>query len=35
MEIVIIAVIILFILIYNKTIDDKKFINDNKKYLKY
>lgn len=33
MEIVIIAVIILFILIYNKTIDDKKFINDNKKYF--
>ena len=33
MEIVIIAVIILFILIYNKTIDEKKFINDNKKYF--
>ena len=33
MEIVIIAVILLFILIYNKTIDKDKFINDNKKYF--
>ncbi len=33
MEIVIVAVIILFILIYNKTIDEKRFINDNKKYF--
>lgn len=33
MEIIIIAIIILFILIYNRTIDDKKFINDNKKYF--
>ena len=33
MEIILIAVVILFILIYNKTIDEKKFINDNKKYF--
>ena len=33
MEIIIIAIVILFILIYNKTIDEKKFINDNKKYF--
>ena len=33
MEIVIIAIIILFVLIYNKTIDKNKFINDNKKYV--
>ena len=33
MEIVIIAVILLFILVYNNTIDKDKFINDNKKYF--
>ena len=33
MEIVIVAVVILFILIYNRTIDKDKFINDNKKYF--
>ena len=33
MEIVFIAVIILFILVYNRTIDKDKFINDNKKYF--
>ncbi len=33
MEIILIAVVILFVLIYNKTIDEKKFINDNKKYF--
>ena len=33
MEIVFIAVIILFILVYNKTIDKNQFINDNKKYF--
>lgn len=33
MEIVFVAVIILFILIYNRTIDKNQFINDNKKYF--
>ena len=33
MEIVFVAVILLFILVYNKTIDKNKFINDNKKYF--
>ena len=33
MEIIFIAAIILFILVYNKTIDKDKFINDNKKYF--
>ena len=33
MEIVFVAIIILFILIYNSTIDKDKFINDNKKYF--
>ena len=33
MEIVFIAVILLFILIYNRTIDKNKFINDNRKYV--
>ena len=33
MEIVFIAVIVLFILVYNKTIDKNQFINDNKKYF--
>ena len=33
MEIVFVAVIILFILVYNKTIDKNQFINDNKKYF--
>lgn len=33
MEIIIVAVILLFVLIYNKTIDEKKFIRDNKKYF--
>ena len=33
MEIVIIAVILLFILIYNRTIDKDKFIKDNRKYV--
>ena len=35
MEIVLVAVIILGILIYNRTIDKDKFINDNKDILKY
>ena len=33
MEIVFVAAIILFILVYNKTIDKNQFINDNKKYF--
>ena len=33
MEIAIVAVILLFILIYNNTIDRKKFIQDNKRYF--
>ena len=33
MEIIFVAVIILFILVYNKTIDKNQFINDNKKYF--
>lgn len=33
MEIVFVAVIILFVLIYNRTIDKDQFINDNKKYF--
>lgn len=33
MEIIIVAIIILFILVYNKTIDKNQFINDNKKYF--
>ena len=33
MEIVFVAIIILFILVYNRTIDKNKFINDNKKYF--
>ena len=33
MEIVFVAVIILFILVYNRTIDKDQFINDNKKYF--
>lgn len=33
MEMLIVAVIILFVLIYNKTIDSKKFIQDNKHYF--
>ena len=33
MEIVLVAVILIFVFIYNNTIDDKKFIRDNKKYF--
>ncbi len=33
MEIVFVAAIILFILVYNRTIDKNQFINDNKKYF--
>ena len=33
MEIIIVGAIILFILIYNNTIDKDKFIADNQKYL--
>ena len=33
MEMLFVAVIILFVLIYNKTIDSKKFIQDNKHYF--
>ena len=33
MEIAIVAVILLFVLIYNNTIDRKKFIQDNKRYF--
>ena len=33
MEIVFVAVIVLFVLVYNNTIDKQKFINDNKRYV--
>ena len=33
MEIIFFAVIVIFVLIYNRTIDKDKFINDNKKYF--
>jgi len=33
MEIFIIGVIVIFILVYNKTIDGQKFIKDNEKYF--
>ncbi len=33
MEIIIIGVLLLFVLVYNKTIDQRKFIQDNKKYF--
>ena len=33
MEIILIGVIIMFILVYNNTIDKNKFFADNEKYL--
>ena len=33
MAIIIVTIIIIFVLIYNKTIDEKKFIKDNRKYF--
>ena len=33
MEIVLVAIILIFVFIYNNTIDQKKFIRDNKKYF--
>lgn len=33
MEIIIVAVLVIFVLVYNNTIDQKKFIDDNRKYF--
>ena len=35
MEIIVVCAIIVFVLVYNKTIDGKKFITDNEKFFEY